>query len=226
MNSRPIETLTIDDIPTLRNIPVYAGDGEEIGHVGDVYYDEAAGRVECVGIAGDAVGFRRVMVPVQGATLADDGLHLGYGRDRLDTSPEFDDDDFDDERYAELRRHYDDEGSVTRSEEELAVGKREVDAGSARLRKWVETEPVSVDVQLQRETARVTREQLDEPVGDHDFQEEEIEVPMHAERPVVQKQAVAKERVGIEKDVTTETKTVTDEVRKERVEVEGDEAPR
>lgn len=34
--------------------------------------------------------------------------------------------------------------------------------------------------------------------------------------------AVAKERIGLEKDVETERQTVADEVRKERVEVEGD----
>ena len=47
-------------------------------------------------------------------------------------------------------------------------------------------------------------------------------MPLHAEKPVVQKQAVAKERVGLEKSVQSETETVQDEVRKERVEVEGD----
>lgn len=112
--------------------------------------------------------------------------------------------------------------SVTRSEEELEVGKRPVEAGTARLRKWVETEPVALDVELRREVARVTREQIDEPASEHDFSEEKVEVPVHQEKPVVQKQAVAKERVGLEKDVQTEKQTVEDEVRKERVEVEGD----
>jgi uncharacterized protein (TIGR02271 family) len=101
------------------------------------------------------------------------------------------------------------------------VGKRQVDAGSARLRKWVETEPVALDLELKHEVARVTREQIDQPAGEHEFGEEEVEMPLHAEKPVVQKQAVAKERVGLE-DVKSETQTVKDEVRKERVEVEGD----
>jgi hypothetical protein len=52
--------------------------------------------------------------------------------------------------------------------------------------------------------------------------EEEVEMPLHRQKAVVQKQAVAKERVGLEKDVQTETQTVADELKKERVEVEGD----
>jgi uncharacterized protein (TIGR02271 family) len=110
---------------------------------------------------------------------------------------------------------------VTRSEEEIEVGKRPVEAGKARLKKWVETEPVALDVELQREVAHVTRERIDQPV-DHDFSEEEVEMPLHREKPVVQKRAVAKERVRLEKDVETEKQTVKDEVKKERVEVEGD----
>ena len=110
-----------------------------------------------------------------------------------------------------------------RSEEELRVGKREVPAGTARLRKWVETQPVETDVELQRETVRVQREPIDQPVGDAEFGEQEIEVPLRAEEAVVQKQAVAKERVSLEKDVESERATVSDELRRERVELEGDE---
>ena len=111
---------------------------------------------------------------------------------------------------------------MTRKEEELQVGKRPVETGSVRLRKWVETEPVDVDVELRQETARVTRERIDQPVADHDFEEEEVEVPLRGEEAMVQKQAVAKERVSVGKNVRTDTKTVRDKVRKERVEVEGD----
>jgi uncharacterized protein (TIGR02271 family) len=113
---------------------------------------------------------------------------------------------------------------MTRSEEEIEVGTRSTDAGTARLRKWVETEPVSLDVELRREVAQVTRERIDEPVENHEFTEEQVDVPLHAEKPVVQKQAVAKERIGLQKDVQTERQTVEDEVKKEHVDVEGDVA--
>jgi len=224
LTGQPIGTLTKDDIPQLRNLPVYAN-GEEIGHVGDIYYNEDSEQVECVGVAGDGIGFKRNWVPVEGAVLQDDGLHLGYGADRLEGAPSWDDDaDLDEDRYREVRGHYRD-ADVTRHEEELQVGKQETSAGSVRLRKWVETEPVSTQVELERETAQVVRQPVDEPVGrdiDGAFGEEEIEVPLHAEEAVVGKRTVAKERVGIEKDVETRTETVQDEVRKERVDVDDD----
>ena len=49
-------------------------------------------------------------------------------------------------------------------------------------------------------------------------------MPLSAEEPVVQKQTVARERISLDKDVETETQTVSDEVRKERVDVDGDTA--
>lgn len=48
-------------------------------------------------------------------------------------------------------------------------------------------------------------------------------MPLRAEQAVVSKQTVAKERVSVDKEVETDRQTVTDEVRKERVEVEGDD---
>jgi sporulation protein YlmC with PRC-barrel domain len=48
--------------------------------------------------------------------------------------------------------------SVSRHEEELQVGKREVEYGRVRLHKWVETEPVTEEVELCRETAFVERQ--------------------------------------------------------------------
>jgi uncharacterized protein (TIGR02271 family) len=114
-----------------------------------------------------------------------------------------------------------DEQSLTRSEEELRVGKRSVDAGAVRLRKWVETEPVQADVALQRETVHVNREPVDQVVTGAEIGERTIEVPLTDEEAVVDKQVVAKERISLDKDVEERTETISDDVRKERVEVEG-----
>ena len=86
----------------------------------------------------------------------------------------------------------------------------------------METEPVETDVELRRETARMTREPIDQPVSGADIGDQEIDVPLRSEEPVVQKETVAKERIGLEKDVDVEHETVSDEVRKELVDVEGD----
>ena len=102
------------------------------------------------------------------------------------------------------------------------MGKRATEAGRVRLRKWVETVPVQEDVEVRRETARVEREPIEQPVSGAEIGEEEVEVPLRSEEPVAEKTAVARERVRLEKDVETDVETVSDEVRKERVDVEGD----
>lgn len=119
------------------------------------------------------------------------------------------------------------DNAMTRSEEELAVGKTQREVGRARLRKWVDTEQVSTTVPLQREEVRVEREPItDANIGNATdgpaISEEEHEVTLSAEEAVVEKRAVPKERIRLDKDVVTEDRQVTDEVRKERVEIDGD----
>ncbi len=116
---------------------------------------------------------------------------------------------------------------MTRSEEELAVGKTSRETGRARLRKYVVTENVETTVPVQREEVRIEREpitdaNIDNATDGPAISEEEHEVTLHAEEPVVEKRAVPKERVRLDKETVTEERTVSDEVRKERIEAEGD----
>jgi uncharacterized protein (TIGR02271 family) len=116
---------------------------------------------------------------------------------------------------------------MTRSEEELQVGTTERETGRARLRKYVVTEQVQKTVPVQREEVRIEREPItDANVGDAtagpEISEEEHEVTLHEEEVVVEKRAVPKERVRLDKETVTEDKTVSEEVRKEQVEVDGD----
>ena len=110
--------------------------------------------------------------------------------------------------------------ALTRSEEELRVGKRETEAGRLRLHKWVETEQVDVPVELRREKVRVTREPVDGAVGDGEIGDEQIDVTLRQEQPVVAKETVAKERIRVDKEVEVGQETVRDELRKERVEID------
>src|SRR3954452_10605856 len=155
---RPIDAFTENEIPELRNVPVYA-DGEEIGHVGDIYYDEETQQVECVGIKGGFFGMKRQWIPARGAMLQDDGLHVTYGRGDFDEAPRWDDDDLDDDRYSQVRGHF------VRHEEQRQVSKQQFWAGRDGLRRWVEPEPVNTQFELQHETARVVPEPVDEPIG-------------------------------------------------------------
>ncbi len=77
--------------------------------------------------------------------------------------------------------------AMTRSEEELAVGKTTREIGRARLRKYVVTEHVQTTVPVQREEVRIEREPVtDANVGDATdgpaISEEEHEVVLHEER--------------------------------------------
>ena len=118
--------------------------------------------------------------------------------------------------------------AMTRSEEELAVGTTRRETGRARLRKHVVTENVETTVPVQREEVRIEREPItDANAGDAldgpEISEEEHEVVLHAEEPVVEKRVVPQERVSLQKDTHTEQQTVQDEVRKERIETDGDD---
>jgi uncharacterized protein (TIGR02271 family) len=117
--------------------------------------------------------------------------------------------------------------AMTRSEEHLTVGTRSEEVGRARLRKHVVTENATETVPVSREEIRVEREPItDANVGDAldgpAISEEEHEVTLRADRPVVEKEAVPVERVRLDKQTVTEQETVTDTVRKEQIEFDTD----
>ncbi|SNR88202.1 DUF2382 domain-containing protein [Blastococcus mobilis] len=123
------------------------------------------------------------------------------------------------------------DNAMTRSEEHLQVGTRRVESGRARLRKYVVTENVTQTVPVAHEELRLEREPItDANIGDAldgpAISEEEHEVVLHAERPVVAKEAVPVERVRLDTETVTEQQTVTEAVRKEQIELDTDDAVR
>jgi len=119
------------------------------------------------------------------------------------------------------------DNAMTRSEEQLRVGTQTVESGRARLRKYVVTENVTTTVPVSHEEVRIEREPItDANIGNAldgpAISEEEHEVVLHAERPVVAKEAVPVERVRLDTQTVTEQETVTDTVRKEQIEADTD----
>jgi uncharacterized protein (TIGR02271 family) len=117
--------------------------------------------------------------------------------------------------------------AMTRSEEELRVDKTEHERGRARLRKYVVTEEVQTTVPVRREEVHVEREpitdaNIDQAMDGPEISEEEHEVVLHEEQPVVEKRTVPKERVALRKDTATDERQVSEEVRKERIESDTD----
>jgi len=116
--------------------------------------------------------------------------------------------------------------AMTRSEEQLHVGTESRESGRARLRKYVVTEEEQHTVPVRKEKVRVEREPItdenrDRAMAGPDISEEEHEVVLHEERPVVAKETAPVERVKLAKETVTEEQTVSGQVRKERIDTEG-----
>jgi uncharacterized protein (TIGR02271 family) len=116
--------------------------------------------------------------------------------------------------------------AMTRSEEELRVGVAKRESGRARLVKHVVTEEVTQTVPVRREEVRVEREPItdanrSEATTGGEITSDEHEVVLHEEEVVVEKQAVPKERVRLDTDVTTDEQQVSETLQKEQIETEG-----
>ncbi len=214
-------------------------DGEKIGKVDEIYVDEQNQQPEWAQVTTGLFGTSSSFVPLAGATSQEEEVELfrHYGIDYTEegsvtaagghasaggagagapagrepagqdvSGPETDD-------------------VMTRSEEELHVGKDERERGRARLRKYVVTEEVQQTVPVWREEVRLERE----PITDANVEqategpaisEEEHEVVLYEEEPVVEKRAVPKERVRMIKDTVTDEEQISEEVRKEEIEAE------
>jgi uncharacterized protein (TIGR02271 family) len=234
-------------------------DGDKIGSIDEIYMDAQTGKPEWLAVKTGMFGSKVSFVPIAEASDADGDVRIPYDKQQVKDAPKAEaDGELSQEEEAALYSHYgldyseahsdsglpEDKGreavgrdtsgpttddAMTRSEEELRVGKTQRESGRARLRKYVVTEQVQQTVPVQREEVRIEREPItDANVEDAKagpaISEEEHEVVLHEEEVVTEKRAVPKERVRLDKETVTEDQTVTEEVRKEQIEAEGDTA--
>jgi stress response protein YsnF len=222
--------------------PVWGSDGELVGRVDGVFQDYRSGEPAWVRVRSEADPSQRRLVPADGLTFHSRAVRVPYTPALVFSTPRIEGDEIGADTEAVLRDRYGleradptaetvvapvvgaerEEAAIVRSEEELVVDKRTVEAGRVSLRKWVETEPVTQEIELVRETGRVVREPIDRVVEDGNVEEAEIEITFYVEEPVVEKRLVARERISLEKDVERHVETVSDTVQVERVDVEGD----
>jgi uncharacterized protein (TIGR02271 family) len=113
-----------------------------------------------------------------------------------------------------------DELRVQRTEEELAAGTREVEAGAMRVRKRVRVDRERIEVPTRHEEVSVERVPVSGEATEAEIGEDEVVVPVTEEEVVVSKRPVAKEEVRIKKDVVEDTEVVEEEVRREEIDVE------
>jgi uncharacterized protein (TIGR02271 family) len=114
-----------------------------------------------------------------------------------------------------------DELRVQRTEEELAAGTRERQAGALNVRKRVRTDREQIEVPTRHEEVTVERVPVSEGTAtEAQIGEDEVRVPVTEEEVVVEKRPVAKEEVRIRKDVVEDTEVVEEDVRREEIDVD------
>jgi uncharacterized protein (TIGR02271 family) len=249
--------ITEQDITTVIGSNAVDNDGDKLGKVGQIYLDDQTGRPEWATVNTGLFGTHETFVPLADATVSGGTLQVPYEKAKVKDAPRVSAEqghlstgtgtagtagyettgtgtagfaDTDTDRRGTVG--HDTSGpttddAMTRSEEQLRVGTQRVEAGRARLRKYVVTENVTTTVPVSHEEVRIEREPItDGNVGDAldgpAISEEEHEVVLHAERPVVQKEAVPVERVRLDVDTVTEQETVSDSVRKEQIDTDTD----
>ena len=231
--------------------------GEKIGKVDELYVDQETDKPEWATVNTGLFGSSSSFVPLAGAAPTGEDVQVQVDKDQVKNAPSVaPEGELSQDEERQLFEHYGvpytEEGSVTaaersaasqpeghdtsgpttddamtRSEEELRIGKATRESGRARLRKYVVTEQVQQTVPVQREEVRVEREpvtdaNVDQATTGPDISEEEHEVVLHEEEVVTEKRTVPKERVRMTKDTVTEEAQVSDEIRKEQIEAEGE----
>ena len=118
----------------------------------------------------------------------------------------------------------DSDATINRVQEELQVGKREVERGGVRVRSRIVERPVEETLRLREEHVRVERNPVNRPLADSDraaFQDQDIELTERAEVPVVNKEARVVEEIHISKDVDERQETIRDTVRNTEVDIDN-----
>jgi hypothetical protein len=236
--------LTEPQIRSLYGQDVQDRSGATIGTVGQVWADPA-GELTWVSVRTGVTGHRESMAPLHAATLQAGRLRLPYDRATVRGAPAVapgTDQPLGEDQLTLLERHYQlpPEGAagrperpgppeLTRFEERARFGTETVPAAAARLRKRVVTENVHTTVPVAHEEATLVREPIAEaergtvPAGSD---QEQRELVLHAERPVVVKERVPVERVRLAAHQVVEQRPAHAQVRREVVEADVPEGAR
>ena len=221
--------------------------GEKIGKIDELYYDRDGGQPEWALVQTGLFGTKKTFVPLLGANPTGEDVSLPVSKSQVKDAPRIGaDQELSDEEERRLFEHYQvpytDEGSttatgapqgdgretdeaMTRSEEELRVGTAQRERGRVRLRKYVVTEEVQQTVPVRREEVRIEREPVtdenrDQALSGSAISEAEHEVVLHEEEPVIEKRTVPKERVRMGTETHEEDRKVSEQVRKEQIELD------
>jgi uncharacterized protein (TIGR02271 family) len=237
-----IEQHRLADLP---DQTVYDSDGSKIGKVGQIYTDTTTGEPTWASVNTGLFGTKESFVPLHDASFGADGLTVPFSKDHVKDAPNIENDgELSPTEEDQLYRHYQigaapggqtpsgeagapRDDAMTLSEERLDVGTRTQESGRVRLRKYVVTENVTQTVPVRREKAvlerePITEENRDAAMAGPEITESEHEVVLHEERPVVEKTVEPVERVRVGTEEVQDQETVSEDVRREQIEAEGD----
>jgi uncharacterized protein (TIGR02271 family) len=115
--------------------------------------------------------------------------------------------------------------AMTRSEERLHVGTKTAESGRVKLRKHIVTEQQTVTVPVSHDEVTITREpitadNMGEAMAGGDLTEEEHEIVLTEDQVVTSKETVPVERIKLGTETVTEQQQVTEDVRKEQIELD------
>lgn len=235
-----------------RNLQDYIGysvvdrNDNKVGTLECLWSDES-GQPSFLGVRTGWIFGKTHVVPAHSAHVSErsNKIRLPYEEQKVKDAPAYDPDvTLSNENEREIYRYYglgqtqtaqrtstqpqtrdrgETERTIPLAEEELKVGKRQVEAGGVRLRKIIRTETVNQPVQLQREEIEIERV----PAGQGaqargTFQQEDIYIPLRREEPVIAKEQHVREEVRVRKNMQTEQQNVSEQVRHEDVEIENE----
>jgi uncharacterized protein (TIGR02271 family) len=206
-----------DGEPDVRGWTVVSANHQKIGEVEDLLADPHAQKVRYLTVEVDdsvaGSSDRTMRIPIERARLLE-----GERTVVLDTGAT----NMRNFASAPAQPLRDDQIKLTRSAEELRIGKRRAQAGEVEVRKRVETERVSEPVTLRHEEVDVQRRPVSRDAASRDVEitAQEIRVPLTREEAVIEKRPVVEEELVISKRAVEEEETVQTDLRKERIDVE------
>ena len=212
---------------------VTGADGKVVGTVEQVFRDDVDGTPAWARVRSGKTGR---FVPLGSSQVTRDGLSVPFDTQKIMGGPNIDAGQHMSAAQAdELSRYYGlaiptqtqqprgkltDEEWLVRQEERLQVGKEMLETGRIRLHRYVDVEPVEQAVHVFHEEYDIERMPVAGDERAHNFEEGEQEIILHEERAVLRKEVVPVERVRLTSRRVEEDKTIRDEIRRERIEIE------
>ncbi len=217
--------------PDVRGWDVMASDGKRIGKVEELLVNTTTNRVACLGVDLAGGGFfssrpgGHALIPIENVTIERNQVLVNslasgdveslqtYDLSTLGSGSSMN------MREGTDRFRNEDEARLTLSEEQLAVGKRQVSGGEVGVSKHVETEHVRQSVPVSREEVTVERRPASGLSTAAQIGEDEIRVPLSREEVVVEKRTVPMEELVIKKHQVQGEEVVEENLRRERADV-------